>query len=140
MFSEKVKQLRIECNWTQSQVAAHLNIEQSSYAGYESGKRQPRLDTLVKIAELYNVSCDYLLREGFQKSPDSIRVIEQKQEEKEKTDPLPDGGETLIDAFRELDSARRRRLLMMALNLLDDQNGEVAASPLKGTGTDGLGK
>ena len=139
MFSEKVKQLRVESERTQSQVAAYLNIEQSSYAGYESGKRQPRLDTLVKLAELYNVSCDYLLRDGFMKSPESIRMIEQPSKE-EKTDPLPDGGETLMDTFRELDSARRRRLLRTALNLLDDQNGEVAASPLKGTGTDGLGK
>lgn len=140
MFSEKVKQLRVESERTQSQVAAYLNIEQSSYAGYESGKRQPRLDTLVKLAELYDVSCDYLLRDGFKRCPESIRMIEQPVKAEEDPVPLPDGGETLMDTFRELDSARRRRLLMMALNLLDDQNSEVAASPLKGTGTDGLGK
>lgn len=38
-----------------------LNIRQQSYARYENGKGEPDLETVVKIANIFKVSCDYLL-------------------------------------------------------------------------------
>lgn len=46
---------------TQRDVAAHLGIAQSSHIRYENGKAEPTLENLVKLADLFDVSIDYLL-------------------------------------------------------------------------------
>ena len=55
MNSLKLKQLRSESNYTQSKVARLLYISQSTYAAYETGKVDPSIDILKKIAVLFNV-------------------------------------------------------------------------------------
>ncbi|HCN73953.1 helix-turn-helix domain-containing protein [Pseudolactococcus plantarum] len=59
MLPEKLKNLRLESNLTQKQVAEHLGISQQSYALWESGKRHPK--KIQEIAEFFDVSPDYLL-------------------------------------------------------------------------------
>lgn len=61
MFPEKIKELRLKNRYTQQQIADKLGITRPAYTAYESGKRQPDFDTLEKIAEIYEVSTDYLL-------------------------------------------------------------------------------
>lgn len=61
VFSERLKELRLEARMTQHQIAKRLKIAQSSYARYEYGKREPNLQTVVEIAKIFCVSCDYLL-------------------------------------------------------------------------------
>lgn len=46
---------------TQQQISEMLNIRQQSYARYENGTGEPNLDTVVKIAGIFEVSADYLL-------------------------------------------------------------------------------
>ena len=60
-LAEKIYQLRTtRGNKTQAEVAEKLHISRTAYAGYESGRNEPDLKTLVKIADLYGVSLDYL--------------------------------------------------------------------------------
>ncbi len=47
--------------FTQSEVAEKLNIRQQSYFRYESGAGEPNLETVAKIARMFDVSADYLL-------------------------------------------------------------------------------
>lgn len=61
MFQDKIKELRTTKRMTQQQVADILGITRPAYTAYESGKRQPDFDTLQKLAEIYEVSTDYLL-------------------------------------------------------------------------------
>lgn len=61
MFQEKIKELRLNKKFTQEQVAKKIGITRPAYTAYESGKRQPDFDTLQRIAELYEVSTDYIL-------------------------------------------------------------------------------
>jgi len=56
--------LREENNWTQTQVAKKLSVSQRAYSHYENGTRQVPLEILVAIADLYQVSTDYLLGRG----------------------------------------------------------------------------
>ncbi len=42
-------------------MADKLSIKQQSYARYENGAGEPDLSTVVKLAEIFGVSCDYLL-------------------------------------------------------------------------------
>lgn len=45
---------------TQRQVADHLSISQPSYIRYENGTAEPTLENLVKLADIFDVSIDYL--------------------------------------------------------------------------------
>ncbi|MBQ7467093.1 MAG: helix-turn-helix transcriptional regulator [Clostridia bacterium] len=61
IFCEKLYELRKQSNLTQQQVAKKLGITQPSYIRYEIGNSEPTLENLVKLADLFDVSVDYLL-------------------------------------------------------------------------------
>lgn len=57
----RIRDLREDADYTQNRVAAYLHCDQSQYSKYERGDRPLPLDYAVKLAELYNVSLDYLV-------------------------------------------------------------------------------
>ena len=61
IFQERLIELRKQNGYTQQKVAEVLNIKQPSYIRYEKGYAEPSLENLVKIADLFDVSVDYLL-------------------------------------------------------------------------------
>ena len=60
-FSERLKDLRKQANFTQVEVAEKLGISQPAYASWERGIKKPTQENLVKIAQILNVSVDYLV-------------------------------------------------------------------------------
>lgn len=60
-ISKKLKELRKAHNMTQEQVANLIHVSRPTYTQYEIGGKRPGLETLVKIANLYKVSLDYLV-------------------------------------------------------------------------------
>ena len=60
-FSERLKDLRKKANFTQVEVAEKLGISQPAYASWERGVKKPTQENLVKIAQVLNVSVDYLV-------------------------------------------------------------------------------
>lgn len=60
MIGERIKQLRIENEKTGVNISTVLGIDQSYYSKIENNKHEIKLETLIKIADLYNVSLDYL--------------------------------------------------------------------------------
>lgn len=60
MIGDTIMQLRRQQRWSQQAVATRLGIAKSTYAGYESGYREPSLDILRQLAELFEVSLDRL--------------------------------------------------------------------------------
>ena len=60
-LGEKLKQLRLEKNLTQKQLADRLGVAISAISSYESDTRCPTFDTLIKYARIFHVSTDYLL-------------------------------------------------------------------------------
>ena len=60
-FSERLKKLRKEAGLTQVDVAEKLGISQPAYASWERGKKKPTQENLIKIAQILNVSVDYLV-------------------------------------------------------------------------------
>ncbi len=58
---ERIRNLREGRDLTQTQVAAVLNCSQRTYSYYESGEHDIPTETLVKLADFYGVSVDYLL-------------------------------------------------------------------------------
>lgn len=61
MLGERLRDLREEFNYDQKDLGRKLHITASAYGYYEQERNEPPLETLVKIAEIYNVSTDYLL-------------------------------------------------------------------------------
>ena len=57
----KLKEARISRNFKAKEVAEYLHCMPSVYSRYESGKREPSLDILLKLSKLYGVSVDYLI-------------------------------------------------------------------------------
>lgn len=60
-FSERLKNLRKQAHLTQVDVAEKLGISQPAYASWERGIKKPTQENLVKIAQILNVSIDFLV-------------------------------------------------------------------------------
>lgn len=61
IFQERLIELRKTNGFTQQYVASKLGITQPSYIRYENGNAEPTLANLANLADLYDVSVDYLL-------------------------------------------------------------------------------
>ena len=61
MIYRRIRDLREDADLTQTEFSTYLNISQRAYSHYENGSRDIPTDILIKIADYYNVSIDYLL-------------------------------------------------------------------------------
>ena len=61
ILSERLKQCRKEAGLTQWEVAVYCDITEKTYQNYELMTREPKLEILVKIADRFGVSLDYLV-------------------------------------------------------------------------------
>lgn len=61
ILAKRLKELRKENNYSQKEIADMIGIAQVTYSHYELGRRSVSIQNLVKIAQIYNVSTDYLL-------------------------------------------------------------------------------
>ncbi len=93
-----LREIRISRNLKVQEVADYLCCLPSVYSRYESGKREPSIDVLLKLSKLYHVSVDYLI-ENDESTDTSITTIEAK----------------IIKAIRQADE----RACMDALMLLE---------------------
>lgn len=58
---KRIAMLRKEKGWGQKQLASHLNVSVSTISNYEQNVHAPDLETLGELADLFEVSADYLL-------------------------------------------------------------------------------
>src|SRR5690606_6180736 len=61
LFAERLKSLRLKHRMLQKDMAKKLGITTSAYGFYEQGKREPPIEVINKIANIFDVSTDYLL-------------------------------------------------------------------------------
>lgn len=57
----RIRELRKELSLTMKELGRYIGVAESTISLYESGKREPDNKTLVKLADYFNVSVDYLL-------------------------------------------------------------------------------
>ena len=69
MKYENIRSIRIDKGYTQTQIAERLGISQNTYSQYEIGILNYPVDTVVKLADFYGVSTDYLLGRTSSKEP-----------------------------------------------------------------------
>jgi len=61
MMRLKIRDVREDHDLTQQQVAAYLMCDQSLYSKYERGERDVPLNIMIKLAQFYKTSIDYLV-------------------------------------------------------------------------------
>ena len=69
MYFPRLEDLRVDHDKTQIQIAEYLNLNREVYRRYEKGLREIPVWALVKLAELYHTSTDYLLGRTDNPSP-----------------------------------------------------------------------
>ena len=60
-MANRIKQLREEQNMTQVRLSIELEVSQETISAYESGKHYPSVASLLRLSEIFHVSCDYIL-------------------------------------------------------------------------------
>lgn len=99
-FGENLKHLRQKANMTQKALADMLGISKSAVSGYEQNTRFPSASMLLKIANVFNVSADYLCGREEQRTLDisdlvnedieflraTVRFIRKKNRDERNTD------------------------------------------------------
>lgn len=61
MYFKQIEDLRIDHDMTQQDVADYLGCKREVYRRYEKGTRTIPVDFLIRLADLYKVSVDYIL-------------------------------------------------------------------------------
>jgi transcriptional regulator with XRE-family HTH domain len=61
LFNERIRQVRIDRDMTQKEFAEYLQVTPRAYQYYEAGTREPTLEKAYEIADLLQVSLDYLV-------------------------------------------------------------------------------
>lgn len=57
----RIRDLREDCDKKQKDLAQYLSVDQSTYSDYENGRINVPIEQLIKIADYYNVSIDYIV-------------------------------------------------------------------------------
>ncbi len=61
ILNERLKKLRLQTGVTQKAIAEGIGVTSVSVQRFEYGTARPKLDTVIKIADFFDVSTDYLL-------------------------------------------------------------------------------
>lgn len=61
-FPEKLKALRLKNGLTQDELGEKLYLSRASISYYEKGRFEPNIETIIAVADLFNITTDELLR------------------------------------------------------------------------------
>ena len=113
---EKLRFYREACALSHQQVADALNVERSSYTKYESGSTAVNVKTLLKLAQIFNVSPTELLPD----EPDDDRFSDRLRDSARADSPiyqLSKDERGLIALYRVLSKADKKQALELMGNL-----------------------
>lgn len=121
MIGKLLKELRKEKDVTQKDVADYLGVVRGSYAHYEIERRQPDYDTLIKIANYFNVSVDYLIGRTRIKEYGSLTNLQEFATLDEKR---------LLREFRSLSAANKKVVVALIKQLIEaEREAEASEDP-----------
>ncbi len=83
----KLKELRKEKGISLKELGSIVGVAESTMSLYENGKRQPDYETLLRLAEYFDVTVDYLLRGTTAQELDNVYFSFAKQAQSEGIDP-----------------------------------------------------
>ena len=94
--------LRLKCNKSQADIARALNLNRTTYNNYETQKATPPLEILIKLADYYNVTLDYLVARPFSNE----------------FGYLSDDEREIITAYREMNNSNKQKYQAEAKGIL----------------------
>lgn len=112
---DRLQECRLKIGITKQEAAKRIQISQPAYLRYEAGTRNPSIQVITKMAEVFSTSTDYLIGKSADPTPNRL-VIEQSH------------SPSLFNLFtvcRSLDESKLARLTAYAKSLADtdvDQN------------------
>ena len=121
IFAKRLKMMRLESKRTQQQVADYLEVRRSTYGEYERGKIVPPYDKMEKLANLFNVSVDWLVGKT------NFKTYDEKYKANE--EGLPDISKDLKLILEDLQN--QQKALMFDGKALDDESRELLKSSLE---------
>ncbi|WP_028552454.1 helix-turn-helix domain-containing protein [Paenibacillus sp. UNC451MF] len=92
-YGERIASLREKHSLTQEGLSTKLGITRASLSHYENNRREPDYDTIASIANLFNVSIDYLIG----RTDDPHRVLD--EDVREFVDALELSNEKIMEKF-----------------------------------------
>ena len=60
VFPQRLKEIRIKRGLTQTELGKKVGVKQSTFTNWENGKREPNFEIVIKLADLLEVSVDWL--------------------------------------------------------------------------------
>ena len=115
MFSLQLKKLRMNKGLSQRELASIFKVSTGTVGNWEVGTREPDYATLIKLANFFNVSVDYLLEtscEEQQKKPDTLSAEERR----------------LLDGYREINAAGKKLVMQTVETLRNTAAGSGSGS------------
>lgn len=111
VFSRRITMLRKERGLSQKQAAAELGISQALLSHYEKGIRECKLEFVVRAADYYSVSCDYLLGRTADVAGTTISLTD-----------VPGGTEGIVSTAANVDAVPvlSKKLIVNSLNIVFD--------------------
>lgn len=83
ILAEKITKLRKQNGWSQEELAIKLGVSRQSVSKWESTASIPDLERIIKLAEIFEVSTDYLLKDSLEEDITGVTVVESKSYENE---------------------------------------------------------
>lgn len=107
---ERLKECRLKLGITKQEAAKRIQISQPAYLRYESGERNPSIQIISKMADVFSTSADYLIGKSTDSAPNRIVV------ERSESPALF----TLIETCKNLNTTQLTRLTAYAKTLSND--------------------
>lgn len=105
-MGERLKQLRLQRNISQEEVARTIGITRSAYSHYEINNRQPMYETLIKLSTFFGVSIDYIVN-----GDSSASTFKDTQE--------------IMSMLNMMDHVKRRNTINMMLDVIKQNNNSA---------------
>ncbi len=105
-MANNIRKLREEMKMTQLRLSIELGISQETVSAYEIGKHYPSVTALLKMADLFHTSVDYIL------GLSDYRLME-------KTDGLPNDEATVLALYRSLCTNQKEKVIAYISGMLE---------------------
>ena len=117
----RIKELRLSLDLTQAELAQKIGFNQTAIGKYERNELEPSVSTLIKLADIFNVSTDYLL--GREDDFGNVTIIGQTER------PLAREERAVVELFRKLpdDLKKRATAYLEKLVELAEEDGSISA-------------
>lgn len=95
----RIRELRVDCGLQQKQIAQDLHLSKQAYSNYELGQREPSIDMLLKLADYFGVTVDYLIGRDDKAQSEPLN---------KKSPALSEEDEAMLNTYLELSDDSKR--------------------------------